>query len=374
MQKNINKTSQAIRLMKVFMSPHVKKDLIKVLYSGFITQGPQVDAFEEKLQKFIGNPYVFTVNSGTSALLLSLRLANVGFDDEVVTTPMTCTATNWSILAVGAKIVWADIDPNTGNIDPSSIKKRITKKTKAIVIVDWGGYPCDTDEIRKVAGNIPIIEDAAHAIGAMYKGKMIGTVSDFTCFSFQAIKHLTCGDGGAIAVRKKSDFTRGKLLRWYGIDRETERRDTRIEEDIKEWGYKFHMNDINATIGLGNIKHLPTILQKHRENAYYYKKELQNVPHIKLLKEDKNCLSSYWIFTIRVEKRRRFFEYMRKKGIMVSQAHRRNDTHPTVARFKRNLPGVDEFTKDMICIPVGWWVTPKQRAYIVQSIKKGDWL
>lgn len=361
-----------IPLFKVYMTKDVMSPLKKVLHSGYIGQGKYVDIFEKKIGAFIKNPYVLTVNSGTSALHLAMRLADIGPGDEVITTAMTCVATNWPILALGATIVWADIDPETGNIDPQSIKKLLSKKTKAIVVVDWGGYPCDIDEIKKIVGDIPVIEDAAHAFGTKYKNKMVGESADFTIFSFQAIKHVTAVDGGGLAVRSKRHYQKGKLLRWYGIDRETRNEHDRIELDVTDWGYKFHMNDINATIGLANLKHVKKILAKHRDNAVYYKKNLKDLNHIKLLKENPRFLSSYWLFTMKVDQRQRFIDYMNSKNIMVSQVHRRNDTHPVVASFKRKLPGVDEFTKKLICIPVGWWIGKKERKYIADTIKAFD--
>lgn len=359
-----------IVLFKVFMSRNINESVGKILLSGYIGQGPKVDEFEKKIAEFIKNPLVFSVNSGTSALQLSLRLANVNPGDEVISTPMTCTATNWPILAAGAKLVWADINLNTGNIDPESIKKRLSKKTKAVMVVDWGGYPCDIDKIKKIVGDIPVIEDAAHAFGSVYKGRMVGQSADFTCFSFQAIKHLTTVDGGAIAVKKVKDFKRGKLLRWYGIDRERRSQEQRIEIDVKEWGYKFHMNDVNAAVGIENFKFLQEILEKHRDNAEYYRERLEGLSNVTLLKEEEGYISSYWLFTIKVKNRKKFSEYMASKNIMVSQVHRRNDTHPVVAKSRRLLPGVDEFTKSMVCIPVGWWLTKGERKYIADSIRE----
>lgn len=369
MKKNIKQRNK-IPLFKVFMSRKVIKPLSTVLLSGYIGQGKKVEEFESLLAKFIKNPYIVTTNSGTSSLQLALRLSDVGPGDEVISTPMTCTATNWPILATGAKIVWADIDPENGNIDPKSIKALITKNTKAIMVVDWGGYPCDIDAIRKITGKIPIIEDAAHAFGSIYKGKMVGQSADFTCFSFQAIKHLTAGDGGALAVRKKNIYKRAKLLRWYGIDREKRSQENRIEIDVKEWGYKFHMNDINATVAIENFKHVRSILKKHRDNADFYKRSLDNLKDIKLLKETENFTSSYWLFTIRVKQRGKFLKYMNDNNISVSMVHRRNDTHPIVSEFKRKLSGLDLFSKEMVCIPVGWWINKSDLNYIAATIKE----
>ncbi|MCL4359692.1 DegT/DnrJ/EryC1/StrS family aminotransferase [Patescibacteria group bacterium] len=363
-------TDKTIPLFKVFMADSVIGPLKEVLFSGFITQGPKVDEFEKKLSEFIGNTHVVTVNSGTSALHLALDLAEVGPGDEVVTTPMTCTATNWPILAHGARIVWADVDPDTGNIDPLSIKKRLTKKTKAIMAVDWGGYPCDIDRIRFYAGKIPIIEDAAHAFGAMYKGNKVGNTADFTCFSFQAIKHLTTADGGALVVRNSTHQKKAVLLRYFGIDRKKRSKDYRIEKDICDWGYKFHMNDVNATIGIENLKHTSEILQKHRNNAKYYIRQFKNLGNVTLMREDEGYLSSYWLFTMKVKNVTKFMDYMKSNSVMASQVHRRNDTHPVTRAFRRNdIPGVEEFSRHMVCIPVGWWVSKTDREYIAKLVK-----
>lgn len=364
----MKKPEQMIPLFKVFMSPAVMKPLEDVLFSGFITQGPKVEEFEKKLSDYLGNPFVATVNSGTTALHLALDLSNIEPGDEVITTPMTCTATNWPILAHRAKIVWADIDSETGNIDPKSIASRITKKTKAIMVVNWGGYPCDIDAIRKVTKGVPIIEDAAHGFGSEYKGKKVGNTADYTCFSFQAIKHLTTVDGGLITVRTKSDHQKVILKRYFGIDRTKRSKDYRIEKDIYDWGYKFHMNDVNATIGLANFKHLPDILEKHRDNAHFFRQELAKVPYVELLREDKGFHSSYWLFTMKVPDVEKFSDYMKNHNVMASRVHRRNDNHPVTRPFRRPLLNVDKFTKHMVCIPVGWWVTREDREYIVDVI------
>ncbi|OGG01694.1 hypothetical protein A2Z33_05565 [Candidatus Gottesmanbacteria bacterium RBG_16_52_11] len=358
-----------IPLFQVFMAPSVHENVKKVLYSGYVGQGPVVDRFEEKLSKFLETPYVISLNSGTSALHLALRLVGVGPGDEIISTPMTCAATNWPILAAGATIRWADIDPETGNIDPESIKKKLTKKTRAVIAVDWGGYPADINAIKNAAGPIPVIEDAAHAFGSVYKNKMVGTSADYTCFSFQAIKHLTCVDGGALVVAERKKFDRAKLLRWYGIDRQKKTGDLRIEIDVRDFGYKYHMNDVNAAIGLENLKHTALLISKHRHNAGIYRKAFNNHPDVNLLREDPGYFSSYWLFSMRVNNRRKFFSHMKLNGIMVSRVHRRNDTHPVVSGFRTNLPGVDDFYAHLACIPVGWWLTKSERDSIINAVR-----
>lgn len=359
-----------IPLFKVKMSEGAIAKAVQVLSSGYIGQGPQVDEFERQLQPWFGSQQILATNSATSALHLALRLANIGPGDEVVTTPMTCAATAVPILERGAHIVWADIDPLTGNLDPSDVVKKCGPRTKAILAVHWAGYPCDLDELRSIAKEkgCVLIEDAAHAFGARYKGMPIGSHSDFVAFSFQAIKHLTTGDGGALTCAYFDDYKRGKLLRWYGIDREGARRDFRCEEDIVEYGYKFHMNDIAAGIGLGQLSEVQETLKRHRENADYYRENLSEAPGVKLLKRDSERISSDWLFTFRHPQRDELVKLLIENGIMASQVHTRIDRHTTFQRFQMELPGVDEFYQEQLNIPVGWWVSEKDREEIVKKV------
>lgn len=344
-------------------------ELEKVLYSGYIGQGPKVEEFEKEFSKYIGTDKVLSVNSGTSALHLALRLAGVE-GGEVITTPMTCTATNFPILANGARIVWGDIDPRTGMLDPDDVESKITKDTRAIMVVHWGGMPADLGNLSDVAKRhgIPLIEDAAHALGAEYEGRKIGNhTADFTCFSFQAIKHITTVDGGMLVINSQEDYKRGKLLRWYGIDREGPRTDMRCEEDVVEWGYKFHMNDVNAVIGLIALNHINEQVAKHRMNAIFFDYEIDNK---KILKPQgyPDGQSSYWLYTLQVPKRDKFMEYMAKLGIMVSKVHSRNDTHTVMKEFKVDLPGVDEFTRKMVCIPVHSGLTSEEIEKVIDAV------
>ncbi len=362
---------QAVPLFKVHMPENVMEPLARTLRSGYIGQGPMVDAFEAALVPWFGNRNILSVNSGTSAIMLALRLANVGSGDEVISTAMTCTATNVPILAMGARIVWADIDPWTANIDPLDVERKITDKTKAIIAVHWGGYPCELNELNRIGRKygIKIIEDAAHAFGATYCGQPIGSHSDFVCFSFQAIKHLTTVDGGALVCRDTAAYKRGKLLRWYGIDRESERKDFRCEEDVTEYGYKFHMNDVNATIGLCQLESVGEVLRAHRENARYYQEHLQDLAGLKLLHYQPDREGSYWLFTVRVKERLAFMRQMKEAGIVVSQVHARNDLHTMFRDFRRILPGVEEFVREQVSIPVGWWLSQQERERIAQTAR-----
>ena len=272
-----------IPLFKVFMAEEAKESVSDVLTSGYIGQGPKVEEFEEKLIDFLHVPRLLTTNSGTSALQLAVTLSGVLPGDEVISTPMTCSATNTAIVSQGATIVWADIDPDTGNIDPNSVEGILKRRSnsgpmpKAIMCVHWGGYPCDMKALMDIGQKygIKVIEDAAHAFGAFYKNEYIGNHGDFVCFSFQAIKHLTSVDGGALVCKDLKDHNRGKLLRWYGIDREGERSDFRCEADITEAGWKYHMNDVCAAVGIANLREIDWVLDRHKKYGQIYDEELR---------------------------------------------------------------------------------------------------
>jgi dTDP-4-amino-4,6-dideoxygalactose transaminase len=372
-----------INLFKVYMSKNASRAVEKVLNSGYIGQGPMVEQFEKDLKSYFDNDYVLTVNAGTSALHLAIHLLktqeNLSSDDEVLTSPQTCTATNWPIVANGLKIKWVDIDEKNLNIDLNDLQRKITPKTKIIMLVHWGGYPVDLDEVKKIQestfhmyGFRPIvIEDCAHAFGSTYKGKLIGNHGNLNCFSFQAIKHLTSVDGGMLVLPNENLYRRGKLVRWYGIDRESNRKDFRCEADIEEWGFKFHMNDVNASIGIENLKEVYGIIMKHQENAKYYDDNLKDIDGLTLLERKEDRQSSFWIYTMLVERRSDFMEWMKECGIVVSQVHERNDRHTSMKEYRTHLPTLDKTIKKIISIPVGWWVTEEQREYIVDCIKKG---
>ncbi len=371
-KKLLSGQGKDIPLFKVFMPESVMGPLREVLFSGYIGEGPRVVEFEKALAPWFDNDNVLALNNGTSALHLALRLSNVMSGDEVISTPMTCVATNEPILALGAKVVWADIDPWTGNIDPVDVAKKISSKTKAIMAVHWGGYPCELDELNILAKKhgIKVIEDACHAMGSMYHGKPIGSHSDFSCFSFQAIKEMTTVDGGALVCKSKKDCERGRLLRWYGIDRNTSRKDFRCEENIMEFGYKFHMNDVAAIIGIEQLKYLSTTIAKHRANADRYHEAFKDMKMVKPLRYKDDRLSSYWLYTVRVKNRDIFVEEMEKAGIVVSQVHARNDKHSMFKDSLVELSGVDEFASENICIPVGWWLSEEEVSHIIETIVK----
>lgn len=381
-----------IPLFKVFMADSVDKPLLETLHSGFIGEGPKVLEFEETLKKHLQTENVLTTNAGTSALHLAYHIIShpkktgkiedlqiVFPKPKVLTSPITCTATNNPIINNQMSICWVDVDPITGNITPKTLKEACefeplrsdygSYNKRAASIVHWGGNPCSVEEISNICKehNLKLVEDGAHSLGMEYNGKPFGYYSDFAIHSFQAIKHITAGDGGCLICKNKEDYERAKLLRWYGIDRTIrEGIDLRCELDIPEAGYKFHMNDLAATIGNENFKYLDKILSKHRENAAYYDSMFKG--KIKYAPQNPNGKASYWLYTIHVENRDELMQKLKEEGIMSSKVHSRNDTHSMFAEFKRDLPGVEEFNRTHLCIPVGWWVTEQDREYIAKKV------
>jgi len=381
-----------IPLFKVFMAPYAGVRAAEILNSGFIGQGKVVDEFESELGKFLNAPFVVTTNSATSAEHLALRLlakpvyntagANIfpGLNqgDEVLATALTCTASNWPILMEGYKIKWVDID-ETLNMDLDDLARKITPTTKAIMLVFWGGMPVDMYKLEGILhqaylnnGFYPqVIIDGAHSFGTTFDDFPLSEFSHLTTYSFQAIKHITSIDGGALVLPKKDMFKRAKLLRWYGIDREGDRTDFRCELDIPEIGTKWHMNDVSATVGLANLEYAETILNGYRSNTFMYNAKLKNIDGVLQVAKTPFSNSASWLHTIHVERREDFMKMMESKGITVSRVHERNDIHSAVKEFKTQLPTLDKLSKTMICIPNGWWVSQDDCQYIVDTIKAG---
>jgi dTDP-4-amino-4,6-dideoxygalactose transaminase len=282
---------------------------------------------------------------------------------------MTAEPTNVAIKMVGAKIRWADIDYETGNISAKAIENAINKKTKAIIVVDYAGTSVDINNIQKISlkYNIPVIEDAAHALGTTFDGKKTGNHFPFTIFSFQAIKHLTTVDGGALQIQNKELYEKGKLIRWFGIDKKL----TRLDNNIQIQGYKYHMNNVNATIGLVQLEKIEELLDKYRKIGKYLDLHLNGLKGLEIVKHYSKSESSYWLYTLKVERRDDFIKMMGKNGFMASEIHKRNDWHSFLNDFQTKLPELDKFYSKLVHIPCGWWVTLEDCDKMIEIIKKG---
>jgi perosamine synthetase len=360
-----------IPLVKTIIPPKeiLLPELENVLYSGYVAQGEQVELFERAFEKYIGNGNSLSLNSGTAALHIALILAGVKDGDEVISTALTAEPTNVAIKMCGAKIRYADIDYNTGNIDPISIEANINEKTKAIIVVDYAGIPVNVSAIQAVSAKykVPVIHDAAHSLGAKFNGVKTGGHFPYTIFSLQAIKHITTIDGGILQIASNEEYEKAKLIRWFGIDKNK----TRLENNIQFQGYKYHMNNINATIGLLQLKSVESIVNSYIQNGKFFDENLKNIEGVELINYYPKSEPSYWLYTLKVENRNAFIKMMEANGVMASELHKRNDWHDYLNDFSCSLPVLDKFYSKMVHIPCGWWLSDEDRNRIVEVIKKG---
>ncbi|WP_052732348.1 DegT/DnrJ/EryC1/StrS family aminotransferase [Hymenobacter terrenus] len=366
---------QLLPLFSTFVHPAAQQRVAAVLQSTFLSEGKLVKEFETRLAAELGMLHPAALNSGTSALHLALEVAGVGAGDEVILAPQTFIASAITVVQVGAKPVFADIQYETGNVDPTDIEHRITERTKAIMAVHWGGYPCDMAEIQTIANRhgLVVIEDAAHSPGATYQGQPIGSISDFTCFSFQAIKHLTTGDGGALCARDPERAREVFRRRWFGIDRahspinEVGER----EYDLTDVGYKYHLSDYAAALGLANLDGFAERMSVRRARVAQYHSGLQNVPGLTHFTHQADRESAHWLFGFHVENRLSFIRALKSKGIASSVVHDGID-HNTLFGGKRpELTRQRRFDKTQIHIPLHDDLTAEQAEYVIDTIKQG---
>jgi dTDP-4-amino-4,6-dideoxy-D-glucose/dTDP-4-amino-2,4-dideoxy-beta-L-xylose transaminase len=358
-------STERVPLFKVHMSPEAAPAVAEVLASGYCGQGPKVDAFELAVQRELGFPRrLIATNSCTSALDMAYELCGIKEGDFVVSTPVTCTATNAPLANRGARILWADVNPDTGLIDHADVEHLCSEHdVKAIVAVDWAGAVCDYWNLKDIGP--PVVEDSAH----LYLPGAFGNQmhhGDYVAHSFQAIKALTTGDGGSLYVPRR-DEKLAELLRWYGLDRKSSA-SFRCAQTAPVAGFKYHMNDIAAAIGLANIETARAGVKAHQECAEYYGRELEGIKWIGLpsMKEP----SAHWIYCVLVSDQDGFIRHLDALGIDASPVHARNDKHPALRGWKwRRLPGVDDFCSREVAIPCGWWLSSDDRRRVVEGVR-----
>ena len=362
----------------VLFHPHIsdlaRQKVVEQLSTRWIGQGPAVERFEAEFSnKFCSGFSAVAVGAGTDALHLAYILAGIRARDEVIVPLFTCTATNIPLLYIGAKPVFADIQPHTMNIDPDHVRRLITNKTKAIVCVHYGGLPCDMDELHAIANSagIPVIEDAAHAVGASYCGRSIGSISEFTVFSFQAIKHITTGDGGMLVLRDPALLSKAKRLRWFGIDREGKHQAI-WENDIKEVGYKYQMNDISAVMGLAGLEEWENVKEYRHLLFSAYEQGLSDVAGVKFIGGGfTDRVHAAWLCTIVVEDRVRLQYKLREHRIESGQVHYRNDRYTIFNKYRGSFPNMDAIENNYLVLPLHTKISFEDVERIISVIKAG---
>lgn len=364
-----------VQLFRPQISEEAISAVATVLRSGWLGLGPRTAAFEEAFASYTGAPWCVGFNSCTSALHCALHVLDMPPDSEVITTALTFVATNHAILYAGAKPVFADVERDTGNLSLTSVAERITGRTRAIMLVHYGGYPCDLDEFYSLARErgVRVIEDCAHACGATYKGRRVGSQGDLQAFSFDAVKNLPIGDGGALTVRSKEHYERLRRLRWFGIDKNTFDRTAggapQWHYDVTEVGFKYNMNDIQAAIGLEQLRILDEGNERRAVIAGHYREALSKTPGVCLTRAEDDRTSSFHLCPILVENRDELVAKLRQAGIEAGVHYRRNDEYRMYERG--DLPETEYFWRSVLSLPMHLQLTDEQVAYVIDTIASG---
>lgn len=365
---------ERIPLFKPKIAEEAIEAVGNVLRSGWIGLGPRTLEFERAFAHYVDAPHCIALNSGTAALHIALKLLGVGPGDEVISTALTFVSTNHSILYEGAEPVFADVQAHTGNLDPASIKDRLSDRTKAIILVHFAGYPCDLDEIYALAKehNINVIEDCAHATGAEYRGKKIGE-GELCTFSFHAVKNLPTGDGGALTTSSEAFDARSRKLRWLGIDKSTYQRASASNYSwdylVEEVGYKYHMNDIAAAIALVQLEKLDEENARRQAIAARYTDQLAGTPGLRLLEYEKDRTSVFWFFPILAENRDELMAKLGEAKVDTGVHFRRNDAYPMYR--EQDLPATERFWRHELSLPMHLSLTDEQVDYVCEVIRSG---
>lgn len=369
---------ELIPIFRPSMGDEEIEAVAEVLKSGWIGLGPKTEEFEKKFAEYIGTKYAVGLNSCTAALQLALSVLGIN-SGEVVTTPITFVSTTHVILYNNATPVFADVQEDTLNIDPRDIEGKITSKTKAIIPVHYGGHPCDMDKILDIASehNLYVIEDAAHACGAAYKGKKAGSLGDIGCFSFHAVKNLATGDGGMITTNDKEAYEKLLKIRWLGINKSTYQRETKgygWYYDVKSVGFKMHMNDITAAIGLVQLRKLDKMNAKRREIVKRYNEAFEDRDWIETPVERDYVKSSLHNYAIKIKKGDRnelIAHLVDKKGISAGVHYMPLYMHPIYKDLgiKGNCPVSDSVWKKVVILPLYPDMTEEDVERVINAVR-----
>lgn len=354
------------------------QSVVEVLRSDYLTTGPRIAEFEKKVADYVGAKYAVAVSSGTAALHIACLAAGISDGDEVITTPITFAASANCVLYCGGVPVFADINPDTYNIDINEIEKKITSKTRAIIPVHYTGQPCDMDAILELAqkNNLIVIEDAAHALGAVYKGRRIGSISDMTCFSFHPVKPITTGEGGMVVTDSADLYQRLLLFRSHGITRDGQL----LEENQGGWyyeqlelGYNYRITDISCALGISQLNKLDTFLKKRREIAKRYNDAFSDTDKIKIPFQLDEGQSGWHLYMIQVMQtdRKKVFDRLRELGIGVNVHYIPVYKHPYYQRHGYSIcccPIAEEFYNRVISLPIYPAMTEEQQEYVIQKV------
>lgn len=353
--------------------------VVDVLKSDFLTTGPKIAEFEQTVADYVGAKYAVAISNGTSALHAACFAAGIGPGDEVITTPLTFAASANCVLYCGGTPVFADVDPKTYNIDPEDIRRKITDRTKAIIAVHLAGQPCDMDAIHSIAHEygLIVIEDGAHALGSVYKGKKVGSLSDMTTFSFHPVKPITTGEGGMIVTDNEDFYKKMILFRSHGITRE----DSMMTRNDGPWfyqqfnlGYNYRITDIQCALGCSQMKKLDRFLARRKEIVARYNEAFADCDNIITPYQLSDTESGWHLYIVQVKKcdRRQVFENMREKGIGVNVHYIPVYMHPYYQEHgyeNVHCANAEEIYSHIISLPLYPGLTSEQQDYVIDTLK-----
>lgn len=350
-----------IPIYKPYMPQNISADINEILYSGQLGFGKYGREFESKLRSYIGSEYVLSVGSYNTAMLIVLSTLGLSAGDEVIASPVSCLASNQPFAVKGLKVVWADINPETGCMCPDDVKSKITKNTKAIFHNHFCGYLGNIDEINAIgeAYNIPVIDDGIEAFGSEFKGRKLGNVgTDVTVFSFQTVRLPNTIDGGAIVFKDKNLYEKALLIRDYGIDRtkfRTPNGEINADCDIKLEGYAGLMSELNSYIGVRQMEVIENLLASQKKNALIWNQKFIDREDINALGITPDSIPNYWVYGILCKNKFKAINDFKESGLYATGVHLNNNVY-SVFGEKNFLKGVNEFMNNFVAIPCGWWV------------------
>lgn len=349
------------------------KEVKKVFETGWLGMGKWVFEFENRIKEFLGAKNVIAVNTGTTAIHLALDSLGLKRGDGVIVPSFTFVATIQAIIACGATPVFCDIDTDTLNMDVRDVEGLITPQTKVIMPVHYGGLPCDMDEILKIAKkhNIKVVEDAAHAFGSLYKGRKIGSFGDITCFSFDPIKNITCGEGGAIATNNDDISQIMMKKRILGIDKDTWSRFGQKKDwfySVNMLGFRYHMSNINAAIGLVQLEKLDKFLSRKKEIVKRYDNAFTGIDGIEILKRDYEN-TAFFSYIVKINtKRDELMEFLKGKGIDSGVHYIPNHLQPFFKDYSISLPITEKVWQEIVTLPLYYDMTDDDVQNVINGV------
>jgi dTDP-4-amino-4,6-dideoxygalactose transaminase len=365
-----------IPLFKVFEPRGVVEALQSVFQSGRLATGKRVAEFEQRMADWLGVDSAVACSDASGALTMAMYLAGVRPNDEVVTSPMACTASIMPIANLFATPVWCDVEPSTGMPGVLEISKVVSPRTRAVLLYHWSGNVADVHSISEFCKErgIALIEDATEAFGATFRGKRLGGEADFTVYSLYATKHIHTAEGALLLAADAGKLESARIARRFGIDyskMRLENGDLNPKFDIPSVGYNIPMNEISAAIGLSAIADLDWIVQRYQENGTYFEDALRHVEGVRLLRKIDDTAAAYWTYSLLTEQRDRLIRKLNSHGIGAQRLHLRNDQFSCFKGVGELLPGVERFDQENLSIPCGWWVSQDDRERIVKCLMEG---